>query len=57
MGQILGLGVTHYPGLTAQGNLCRRINICLNDPALSEESVVRSKERRGTIYYSLLTSY
>src|SRR5215510_1213786 len=37
MGQILGLGITHYPGLTAQGNLCRRIKICLADPALPEK--------------------
>ncbi|HXV48268.1 MAG TPA: extradiol ring-cleavage dioxygenase, partial [Candidatus Binatia bacterium] len=36
MGQILGLGVTHYPGLTAQGNLSRRIKICLADAALPE---------------------
>ena len=36
MGQILGLGVTHYPGLSIQGNLTRRINICLADPALPE---------------------
>jgi hypothetical protein len=36
MGQILGLGVTHYPSLTAQGNLCRRIKMCLADPALPE---------------------
>jgi len=36
MGEILGLGVTHYPGLTAQGNLCRRIKICLADPALPD---------------------
>ena len=36
MGDILGLGVTHYPGLAAQGNLCRRIKICLADPALPE---------------------
>ena len=36
MGQILGLGVTHYPGLMAEGNLCRRIRICLADPALPE---------------------
>ena len=36
MGDILGLGVTHYPGLTAQGNLCRRIKICLADSALPE---------------------
>ena len=25
MGQILGLGITHYPGLSIQGNLSRRI--------------------------------
>jgi hypothetical protein len=36
MGQVLGIGVTHYPGLMAQGNLCRRIHICLADPALPE---------------------
>ena len=36
MGQILGLGITHYPGLSTQGNLSRRIKICLADPALPE---------------------
>ena len=29
MGQILGLGITHYPGLAFQGNLSRRIKMCL----------------------------
>ena len=38
MGQILGLGVTHYPGLMAEGNLCRRIKMCLADPALPERN-------------------
>ena len=36
MGQILGLGITHYPGLSIQGNLTRRIKLCLADPALPE---------------------
>src|SRR3990170_8533494 len=36
MGEILGLGITHYPGLTVQGNLCLRIKMCLADPALPE---------------------
>ena len=36
MGQILGLGITHYPGLSMQGNITRRIKICLADPALPE---------------------
>ncbi len=36
MGQILGLGVTHYPGLLAKGNLSVRIKRCLADPALPE---------------------
>ncbi len=36
MGQILGLGITHYPGLSIQGNLTRRIRMCLADPALPE---------------------
>ena len=36
MGQILGLGITHYPGLSIQGNLARRIKMCLADPALPE---------------------
>jgi len=36
MGQILGLGVTHYPSLTTEGNLCRRIKMCLADPALPD---------------------
>jgi catalytic LigB subunit of aromatic ring-opening dioxygenase len=42
MGQILGLGITHYPGLSIQGNLTRRIKICLADPALPEH--LRSME-------------
>jgi hypothetical protein len=36
MGEILGLGITHYPGLSVQGNLARRIKVCLADPALPE---------------------
>jgi len=32
----LGLGITHYPGLGTQGNLSRRIKICLADVALPE---------------------
>src|SRR5438874_1368109 len=36
MGQILGLGITHYPGLAYKGNLARRINMLLADPALPE---------------------
>jgi hypothetical protein len=36
MGEILGLGITHYPGLAIQGNITRRIKICLADPALPE---------------------
>jgi hypothetical protein len=36
MGQILGLGITHYPGLAYKGNLARRINLLLADPALEE---------------------
>jgi hypothetical protein len=42
MAQILGLGITHYPGLSIQGNLCRRIKMCLADPALPER--LRSME-------------
>ena len=34
MGQVLGLGITHYPGLGFQGNMTRRIKMCLEDPAL-----------------------
>ncbi len=36
MGQILGLGITHYPGLSFQGNMTRRIKRLLADPALPE---------------------
>ena len=36
MGQILGLGITHYPGLAFQGNLASRIKLLLADPALPE---------------------
>ncbi|MDH3446459.1 MAG: extradiol ring-cleavage dioxygenase, partial [Deltaproteobacteria bacterium] len=36
MGQILGLGITHYPGLATKANIARRINLLLADPALPE---------------------
>jgi hypothetical protein len=36
MGQILGLGITHYPNLSYKGNMSRRILQCLEDPALAE---------------------
>lgn len=42
MGQILGLGITHYPSLSFQGNMCRRINWLLEDPKLPE--ALRSPE-------------
>ena len=42
MGQILGLGITHYPGLGFKGNLAGRINLLLADPALPER--LRSPE-------------
>jgi hypothetical protein len=34
VGQILGLGITHYPGLSFQGNLTARIKLLLGDPRL-----------------------
>ena len=34
MGQILGLGITHYPNLAAQVNMSWRMQRCLQDPAL-----------------------
>jgi hypothetical protein len=42
MGEILGLGITHYPGLAYKGNLARRINMLLADPLLPDE--LRSPE-------------
>lgn len=42
MGQILGLGITHYPGLAFKGNLSNRINMLLADPLLPEH--LRSPE-------------
>ena len=36
MGEILGLGITHYPGLSFEGNLTRRIKMCLADPELPD---------------------
>lgn len=36
MGQILGLGITHYPALSVQGNMTGRIKLLLADPALPE---------------------
>src|SRR3989442_597659 len=37
MGQILGLGITHYPGLCYKGNLTQRIKLLLADPLLPEQ--------------------
>jgi hypothetical protein len=42
MGDILGLGMTHYPNLSAKGNMSRRIQLCLDDPGLDER--LRSPE-------------
>ncbi len=42
MGEILGLGITHYPGLAFKGNLANRINLLLKDPALPDH--LRSPE-------------
>ena len=36
MGQILGLGITHYPPLSYKGNMSRRIKMCLEDRELPE---------------------
>ena len=36
MGQILGLGITHYPALCAKANMSVRVQKCLEDPALPE---------------------
>ena len=37
MGQILGLGVTHYPGLAFKGNLASRMKRFMHDPLLPEQ--------------------
>src|SRR5881628_2362164 len=34
MGQILGLGITHYPPLSYKGNMTGRIKLLLADPLL-----------------------
>src|SRR5438552_16993389 len=34
MGQILGLGITHYPPLSYKGNMTSRIKLLLADPRL-----------------------
>ena len=36
MGQILGLGITHYPNLAAQVNMSWRFQNCVDDPTLPE---------------------
>jgi hypothetical protein len=36
MAEILGLGVTHYPGLAMQGNLASRVKNFKNDPLLPD---------------------
>lgn len=36
MGAILGLGITHYPNLSVQGNMTGRIKLLMADPALPE---------------------
>ncbi len=42
MAEILGLGITHYPGLAFKGNLSQRIKAYLADPALPDR--LRSPE-------------
>ena len=36
MGEILGLGITHYPNLSAKRNMSWRLQQCLADPVLPE---------------------
>src|SRR5215468_10252127 len=36
MGEILGLGITHYPPLCYKGNMTSRIKLLLADPLLPE---------------------
>ncbi len=36
MGEVLGLGITHYPNLTVKGNMTSRIKMLLADPLLPE---------------------
>ena len=36
MGQILGLGITHYPPLSYKGNMTSRIKLLVADPMLPE---------------------
>ena len=42
MGQILGLGITHYPPMSYKGNMSSRIKLLLADPLLPER--LRSPE-------------
>jgi len=42
MGEILGLGITHYPNLSAKRNMSVRMKQCLADPAL--DARLRSPE-------------
>src|SRR5438874_2212604 len=42
MGQILGLGITHYPPMSYKGNMSGRIKLLLADPMLPEK--LRSPE-------------
>ena len=37
MGQILGLGITHYPPMSYKGNMSGRIKLLLADPMLPEK--------------------
>ena len=37
MGEIIGLGMTHYPGMTMQGNLSSRAKSFMKDPLLPAE--------------------
>jgi hypothetical protein len=42
MGEILGLGISHYPRLAFEGNMCRGVNQLLADPKLPE--ILRTPE-------------
>ena len=37
MGELLGLGMTHYPGMTTKGTMAGRVKNFMHDPLLPEQ--------------------
>ena len=55
MGQILGLGITHYPPMSYKGNLTSRIKLLLADPLreFSHQLISTIESISGLVFVAL----